>query len=143
MSISMASITLSNANCAAYLRYVDDFLLFAHDKETLWHWKHEIEERLAGLRLTIHPGARPIPVTEGFSFLGFRIFPQKRRLKKRKAIYYRSKLRIMSREYLAGGLSFDQMTASVQGWVNHARYGNTVGLRKTMLAGLVVPRKRE
>jgi len=62
--------------CPAYLRYVDDLLLFTNNKKTLWSWKSEIEARLAGLRLTIHPGAHPRPVSEGFPFLGFLIFPQ-------------------------------------------------------------------
>jgi len=127
--------------CPAYLRYVDDFLLFSEDKETLWCWKHEIEERLAGLRLTIHAGAHPVPVTEGFSFLGFQLFPEKRRLKRRKGIYYRRKLHTMLREHAMGELSFEQMTASVQGWVNHTRYGNTVGLRKAVLGKMIVPPK--
>lgn len=125
--------------CPAYLRYVDDFLLFADDRETLWHWKGRLEERLAGLRLTIHNGAHATPVSEGFSFLGFRLFPDRRRLRRRKAIYYQRKLRAMHRDYCAGKVSFDQMTASVQGWVNHARYGNTVGLRKAVSGRFIVP----
>ena len=129
-------------HCAAYLRYVDDFLLFANDRETLWRWKARIEERLATLRLTIHP-THPLPVTEGFSFLGFRILPQRRRLKRRKGLYYQRKLRAMLRDYAASELSFEQLTASVQGWVNHARYGNTVGLRKAVLGKFDVPKNRE
>lgn len=129
--------------CPAYLRYVDDFLLFGNDKATLWGWKGKIEERLARLRLTVHPAAHPVPVTEGFSFLGFRIFPERRRLKRRKGLYYQRKLRTMQRDYLAGKLTFEQMTASVQGWVNHARYANTVGLRKSMLGRFVLPHTRE
>ena len=31
--------------CKAYLRYVDDFLLFADDKKTLWRWRAEIVDR--------------------------------------------------------------------------------------------------
>lgn len=34
--------------------------------------------------------------------------------------------------YAAGEISFDQLDASVQGWINHVRYGNTVGLRKSI-----------
>lgn len=128
--------------CPAYLRYVDDFLLFSEDKRTLWVWKSKIEQRLADLRLTIHP-SQPGPVTEGFSFLGFRIFPEKRRLKRRKGLYYQGKFRSMLREYAAGTLTFDQLTASVQGWVNHVRYGNTVGLRKAVLRNFIVPKNRE
>ncbi|MEA3339918.1 MAG: RNA-directed DNA polymerase, partial [Chloroflexota bacterium] len=46
-----------------YLRYVDDFLLFAGDNPTLWEWREAVVERLARFRLTIHPGAHPRPVT--------------------------------------------------------------------------------
>ncbi len=128
--------------CPAYLRYVDDFLLFGEDKDTLWRWKDKIEERMAALRLTLHP-AHPAPVKEGFSFLGFRIFPNRRRLKRRKGLYYQRKLRSMCHDYRAGRLSFEQLSASVQGWVNHARYGNTIGLRKAILGKLIVPKRRE
>ena len=54
--------------CPAYLRYVDDFLLFGDDKRTLWHWREAIIERLAGLRLTIHEHkAQPRPCDRGHS----------------------------------------------------------------------------
>jgi RNA-directed DNA polymerase len=61
--------------CAGYVRYVDDFLLFADDAATLWTWLDAIGRRLARLRLTIHPGAHPRPVTEGLPFLGFIVTP--------------------------------------------------------------------
>ena len=124
--------------CQAYLRYVDDFLLFADDKKTLWSWKTEIEACLAGLRLIIHPGAHPRPVSEGFPFLGFLVFPQKRRIKPRKGIYYQRKLHRLFALYAVGRLSFDRLSARVQGWANHARYGNTVGLRKAILGSMTI-----
>ncbi len=119
--------------CAAYLRYVDDFLLFADDKAILWQWKTAIEQRLARLRLTIHPGAHPRPVTEGFPFLGFVIYPRRRRLKRRKGIYFQRKLHKMLADFHAGRLPPERLAACVQGWANHARFGNTVGLRKAVL----------
>ncbi|MGH8068221.1 MAG: RNA-directed DNA polymerase, partial [Candidatus Entotheonellia bacterium] len=51
--------------CQGYVRYVDDFLLFADDKATLWRWKEAVQTRLAYVRLTIHPETHPHPVTEG------------------------------------------------------------------------------
>jgi len=129
--------------CPAYLRYVDDFLLFGEDKAQLWGWKSAIEERLTPLRLTIHPGAQPRPVAEGFPFLGFVIYPHKRRLKRRKGIYYQRKLRRLIVAHAYGEIPIEQITASVQGWVNHVRYGNTVGLRKKILSGMpIIPSGR-
>lgn len=122
--------------CQGYVRYVDDFLLFAADKATLWHWKQAVQERLADFRLTVHPETHPRPVAEGMPFLGFMIFPQRRRLKRRKGIYFQRKLRAMMTAHYAGETPLSSVTASVQGWVNHVRYGNTVGLRKAVLGRL-------
>jgi hypothetical protein len=122
-------------SCPAYLRYVDDFLLFAPDKSTLWAWKAAVEHSLTGLRLTIHPGAHVRPVNEGIPFLGFVVYPERRRLKRRKAVYFVRRFRQRLRAYQAGEIALETVTAGVQGWVNHVRFGNTIGLRKSLLTG--------
>lgn len=118
--------------CRAYLRYVDDILLFDNDKAQLWRWWAAIVERLARLRLTIHPAAQPRPVLEGMPFLGFVVYPD-RRLKRRKGIHVRRWFKRLISVYEAGEIPLETVLASVQGWVNHVRYGNTVGLRKAAL----------
>ena len=127
-------------HCKAYVRYVDDFLLFAESKQRLWTWKAQIEIRLATLRLTIHQGAHPRPVSEGIPFLGFITFPQRRRLKRRKGVYFLRKLRRQPAEYGMGELSLDDLNAGVGGWVNHVRYGNTIGLRRATLSQYRIPK---
>ncbi len=123
--------------CRGYVRYVDDFLLFAERKEALWEWRAALIARLAGLRLTIHRGSHPRPVAEGIPFLGFRVFPNRRRLKRRKVVHFLRRLRRLAQEFREGTAPPEKLTASVQGWVNHVRYANTVGLRKAVLAGLM------
>ncbi len=127
--------------CRGYLRYVDDCLLFGESKAQLWAWKEAMETYLASLRLTIHPGAHPRLVTEGFPFLGFVVYPERRRLKRRKGVAFARKLRRLAAASARGEIALETVTASVQGWVNHARYGNTVGLRKAVL-GQAVPLRR-
>ena len=119
--------------CSGYVRYVDDLLFFANDKAQLWDWQARIEDRLATLRLQLHPGPHPRPVTEGIPFLGFITFPTHRRLKRRKGIYFQRRYRAMLTDFQCHRLSANRVTASVQAWVNHARYGNTVGLRAAVL----------
>ncbi len=119
--------------CRAYLRYVDDVALFSDDKAQLWRWRAAIIERLQGLRLTTHPAAQPRPVSEGIPFLGFVIYPDRRRLKRRKGIHYWRRLRRLIVAYEVGEIPLETVSASVQGWINHVRYGNTVGLRKAAL----------
>ena len=128
---------------APFVRYVDDVLVFGDDKRALGEMKTALEARLSRYSLTIHPGAQPRPVTEGFPFLGFLLTPEKRRLKRRKGIYFQRKLRRLLRAYTAGDLPLDDVTASVQGWVNHVRYGNTVGLRKAVLGKMTIRRKND
>ncbi|MGB5064509.1 MAG: reverse transcriptase domain-containing protein [Candidatus Competibacter sp.] len=122
--------------CPGYVRYVDDLLLFGDDKPTLWRGWRALVERLAALRLTPHPGAHPRPVTEGIPFLGFTVYPARRRLKQRKGVQFQRKLRGLVRAWESGELDTETLKASLSGWVNHARYGNTVGLRKAVLSGV-------
>lgn len=120
-----------------YVRYVDDFLLFGNDKEQLWQWRSALIERLQRFRLTIHAeSAVPRPVTEGISFLGFIVFPRRRRLKARRGYFFRRKLKNLVQH----NAPTQQIKASLQGWVNHVRYANTVGLRKAVLgrSGLLI-----
>jgi RNA-directed DNA polymerase len=119
--------------CQGYVRYVDDMLLFAADKATLWAWKSAVCGALAALRLTIHASAHPRPVREGVPFLGFTIFPQRRRLKRRKGVYFQRRLWSLLTAWQIGARPLAQVTTSVRGWVNHVRYGNTVGLRTAVL----------
>jgi retron-type reverse transcriptase len=122
--------------CRGYVRYVDDALAFADDKKSLLIWRDAIVQRLAALRLTIHPGAHARPTSEGFPFLGFVVYPDHRRLKRRNALVYRRRLKELIAGWVAGQISKECMLASLMGWINHARYGDTWGLRKSMLSHL-------
>jgi hypothetical protein len=119
--------------CTAYVRYVDDMLLFGHSKGDLWSWKRELVARLERYRLTIHSGAGPRPVEEGVPFLGFHIFQTGRRLKRRKGISYQRLLRKMVAAYRTGELDSGRLIASVMGWTNHVSYASTGGLQRSML----------
>jgi hypothetical protein len=117
-----------------YVRYVDDLLLFANCKSQLWGAAQALEERVAKLRLQLHPGYHPYPTLEGIPFLGWIVWPSRRRLKRRKVIYFDRKYKRLLAALARGELEFERVDASVQGWVAHSRYGNTVGLRKRLLA---------
>lgn len=125
--------------CAGYVRYVDDFVLFSNSKTELWDSRAAIHKRLANLRLTLHRGAHPRPVNEGIPFLGFQVFPERRRLKRRKGIHFIRALETRIAAYARGEITLDTLSASVQGWLNHARYANTVGLQKAVLRRAAIP----
>jgi RNA-directed DNA polymerase len=128
--------------CKAYLRYVDDFILFGDNKRQLWAWLQAIERRLAGLRLTLHPQAQVKPVGQGIPFLGFVVYPERRRLKRRKGIHFRRRLHHLVTAYADGQINLGQLEACIRGWINHVRFGNTMGLRKAVVTRKVVPPTR-
>jgi len=125
---------LYELGCTGYLRYVDDFALFSNSKRDLWAWKRAIHDKLAELRLTIHPGAQAVPVTEGIPWLGFIVWPHQRRLKARNTVSFTRRLEHNLDLYQAGHISFAELDASVRGWINHVRYGDTWGLRQRLFS---------
>ncbi len=123
--------------CAAYLRYVDDFALFSNSKKQLTHWKAEIIERLATLRLTLHTAeGQTLPGVAGIPWLGFIVYPTHRRLKRRNVVAFTRQWRHLRRAFVRGDIEFRRLDATVQGWVNHVRYGDSWGLRQRVLSGV-------
>lgn len=124
--------------CKGYLRYVDDFLLFADDKLILLRWRDDIVAFLQALRLTLHENrAQPRPIAQGIPFLGFTVYPTHRRLKRSKGITYRHHLKTLWRQYQAGEIVREQGRASVRAWLGHASHGDTWGLRRKLFREVV------
>lgn len=121
---------LRELRCKAYLRYVDDFLLFASDKKTLWHWKMQIRTKLDSLRLRMHEASSTVyPVSNGMPFLGMRVFATHMRLKTRNARAFESRMRKWHKAYALGRMNWEDMQRRMTGWVAHASHADTVGLR--------------
>jgi hypothetical protein len=129
--------------CPAYLRYVDDFALFADDTRVLYRWKTAVIERLAALRLTIHEeAAQVVPCEQGIPWLGFVVYPDHRRVKARNVVKFTRRFRQRWADYCTGQISFGEFDASVQGWINHVRYADTWGLREHVVGrGLTYDRR--
>lgn len=128
--------------CGAYLRYVDDFALFGDSKAVLWDWKEAIVNRLARERLTVHgPQMQVLPTACGIPWLGFVVYATHRRLKRRNAINFTRRLEGNLDAYRTGQMSFAELDASVQGWINHVRYADTWGLREHIFSTHPIPRR--
>jgi retron-type reverse transcriptase len=123
--------------CPGYVRYVDDMLLFSDSKAELRVMWFAIVRALADLRLTIHQKEpQPTPVWHGVTFLGFRCFPDHRRLKRTKAIYSRRKIKSDWIAVQNNEITPEYFVQRLQSWISHAGYGNTWGLRRSILKEL-------
>ncbi|MDX1991249.1 MAG: reverse transcriptase domain-containing protein [bacterium] len=127
-----------NLKCEGYVRYVDDFLLFADDKITLHRWRDALLIFLTTLRLAMHENrSQPTPVEQGIPFLGFTVFPTHRRLKRSKGISYRRHLKTLFRRYQKGEISREQGRLSVVAWLGHVQHGDTWGLQRKLFKEVI------
>lgn len=125
-----------------YIRYVDDFALFADDREFLAEARLAIEEYLANLRLKIHPiKSQLFETKEGANFLGFRILPDRIRVRTENLRRARQRLRQMQVEYSQGKIDLLKITQSLQSWAAHLEHGDTWQLRKQIFTALAFTRK--
>ncbi|HEY9153366.1 MAG TPA: reverse transcriptase domain-containing protein [Anaerolineales bacterium] len=123
-----------NLKCRAYIRYVDDVLLFANSKENLHHWRNEIIVFLQTLRLTLHEKkAQPRPVASGIPFLGFTLFPDHRRLKSANGYAFQRRLKNMLLSLNHRRLSQKDFSSRLKSWINHASHGDTWNLKRSLL----------
>ena len=57
-------------------------------------------------------------------------YPIHRLVKRRNAVNFTQRLERNIDLYQAGQITFADLDASVQGWINHVRYADTWGLRR-------------
>lgn len=125
--------------CEAYLRYCDDFVVFAQDKRSLWAVKQAMDNYLAGLRLMLHPRkCQVIPTSVGVDFLGYRIFPSHRRLRATTAKRAIRRLRAKVWACAQGILPVDRWCQSWASLLGHAQHADTYGLRRVVAQDLAM-----
>lgn len=116
-----------------YLRYVDDFVILNNNREKLERYKRYIGEYLNTLGLRLHPDKSSIiPLHQGITLLGFRVFYYYRLLKKNSIRQIEKNIEIWKQEY-GEGLESDNIGARLHGWLAHAEHGNTYNLRKRIV----------
>lgn len=124
--------------CKHYIRYMDDFVLFHDQKETLWLWRKDIIGFLQTLRLRLHDNRAQVwPVECGSDFLGFVIWPDHRRLRGVNVRRFRRRLHRQAEAYREGSIGLPEVNASVQSWLAHAGHADSHGLRKTIFGETV------
>jgi RNA-directed DNA polymerase len=103
-------------------RYVDDLVLFDHDRGRLHDARAALEEKLAALRLRAHPRkTRLYDVREGLPFVGYRIFPWGMRLPRETVTRFREQLRAVAEAYADWALDLAGAKQRVAGLIGHAR----------------------
>ncbi len=119
----------------AYIRYMDDIVLFSDSKERLKEWFKDIEaflNHMLGLKLNNRATCLNTGL-HGLSFLGFRLFPNLIRIKKENL--KRMKRRIKEKVHLFsnGNIEEDKFVMSIRSLFEHIRFSNSYRLRNACL----------
>jgi hypothetical protein len=117
-----------------YVRYMDDLVLFADEKDTLRDACKRIESYLKeNLRLRIKAGDLLLaPVTQGLSFLGFRIFPGVIRINRKGWRRFRRKLIKGNGQLLKSEIDYEGWHRCVASLIGHVQQANTRNLRASL-----------
>lgn len=121
-----------------YLRYVDDFALFADDWQCLADARKAIEDYLSQLRLKIHPIKSQLFATkQGANFVGFRIFPHYIRVRNENLRRARRRLKKLQIDFAQGQIKWEKVLQSLQSWQAHLAHGDTWQLQQKIFNTLV------
>jgi len=115
--------------CKGYVRYVDDFLLFSDDKGELLEWRGEVTTELAHYRVRLNAyKCRAHRTADGVTFLGQRVWPWTRRLRRENVAMARRRLRWNVRQYKEGAIGKDALRCRWMSWRGHAIQADTGAL---------------
>ncbi|KUK51909.1 MAG: RNA-directed DNA polymerase (Reverse transcriptase), partial [Desulfotomaculum sp. 46_296] len=122
-----------------YVRYMDDFVILGGDKGHLWQVKREIEGFLAGkLDLRLNGKTGIWPISQGIDFLGYRIWPTHRLVRKSSIKRMKRKLKAFQRKYREGQIDLEKINATIQSWLGHVSHANSYNLRRKLLEAFVL-----
>lgn len=122
---------------APYLRFVDDFALFANDRATLERWREQIARYLEGRRLILHPRKTFIAeTTQPAQFLGYVLHRSgMRTLPPENVARFRGRLQSLRARWRNGEQDEPLVRQRIQSWIAHAAHADTRRLRQTLFKG--------
>ncbi len=125
---------LEQLRVPAYIRYMDDLVIFADDRKYLWHVLHELRARMTLLRLKLHPRKTQIqPSRCGLRFLGYRITAERLAPVPETIVRFRRRLRQLQQDYDTGKCSLTDIQQSLASYWGHFQLARTPSRIRTIV----------
>ncbi len=116
-----------------YLRYVDDFLLFANEKKQLWMARETLEQFLHTYRLCLKPhGITMFRVQDGFPCLGYRVLPYTILANRRAILRFRRHVKKERIGWQAKRVTLAHLKCFLFGSMGHFTQADSVNLRRKL-----------
>lgn len=118
-----------------YIRYVDDFVIFHNSRKQLESYKIAIGIFLGNsLKLALHPDkSRIIPLQRGIDFLGMKVFPFHKSIKKKNLRKFNRKFQLICENYESGQCDYDKVYDLMEGWLAYSKHANTYMMRNKII----------
>jgi len=125
-----------------YVRYMDDFIIVHHSNQFLQNILAEIFGFLKNvLKLALNKKTQIFPVgSRCVDFLGYRIWPDFRLLRKGNIRRNKRKFKKYQREYSSGLIGLKDISPGIISWLAHCKHADTWHLRNKVLGNLVFTR---
>lgn len=125
---------LEQRKVPAYLRYMDDFLVFASDREQLKSELAEIERFLGKqLKLTLKDNRQLNRCSKGVPFLGFRLYPSGIKLAPRSRRRFVDRLAQYEQKAKQGDISQAELARRVHALVPFTQAADAAGFRRSII----------
>ena len=120
---------------AANATIYQNVAIFPFTPDVLQHYQHAIDSFLrVVLKIGLHPEKSAIrSLQQGIGFLGFRVFYHHKLLKKANLLEMRRRMLLFEQCHKDGSMSYDEIYASMEGWLTYARHGHTYRLRSVFI----------
>jgi RNA-directed DNA polymerase len=116
-----------------YVRYCDDFILLHNDRTVLKDTKERIVLRLKQIRMCLHENKLSIkPVRAGITFVGYRIWPNHKLIRKDNIKAFRRRVKWMKKAYSKQLADWKDIKIRLDSWLGHAKQANSIRLIKRL-----------
>ena len=122
-----------------YIRYMDDFVLILKSKEEAKIALEKIKEYIENnLKLELNSKTAYFKQNQGVNFCGFRIWKTHRLLREQSKKKMKKKLKNFQKLYKNDRVDLDYITACINSWKGHAKFGNSYNLVNKILGEFVL-----
>jgi len=122
-----------------YIRYMDDIIILYPDKNYLHIIKNDIEFFLnTELKLHLNNKTCIRPIDDGIDFVGQKIWPTHRKLKKKTVLKMKRRLKYLLEAYIRDEITFDEFNASIQSYMGLMKHCDSYNLQNKILLELPV-----
>jgi hypothetical protein len=120
---------------------MDDMVVFDDSKSRLGELRKAMLAGLGQLRLRVHINKAQIwPVQKGTDWLGYRVYPTHRRVRRSNVKRFQQRLQLLTEAYRRREIELEKVKASIMSWLGHVEHADSYHLRQQVLGKAVLQR---